>query len=97
MEDRSKQIDESTDELIILIKHHVEEILQEYYLKHGIKSDYDVRDDAVLGVYAIVVKKGTHDTKFQERKGQYIRVIAKNYIFGYSTDSRTKNDLDISE
>jgi len=87
MEDsRSKQIDESTDELLILVKHHVEEVLHEYFLKHGIKADYDVRDDAVLYVFELALKKGTHDSKFQEMKGQYIRVMVKSYLFSKHLD-----------
>lgn len=82
MEDTSKQIDDSKDELLKLVKHHVEELLHEFfYLKNGFKADYDVRNNAVLHVYHLVLKKGTHDSKFQEHKGQYIRVMAKSYLF----------------
>jgi hypothetical protein len=87
MEDsRSKQIDESKDELLILVKHHVEEVLHEYYLKHGIKANYDIRDDAVLYVFELAHKKGHNNSKFQEMKGQYIRVMAKSYLFSKYLD-----------
>jgi len=81
MESRSKQIDESPDELLQLVRHHVEDVLHEYYQKNGVKTDYDIRDDAVLYVYELARKKGSYDSKFQERKGQYIRVMVKNYLF----------------
>ena len=81
MENRSKQIEQSTDELLQLIRHHVEDVLHEYFQKNGIKADYDVRDDAVLHVYELARKKGSHDSKFQEHKGQYIRIMVKNYLF----------------
>lgn len=87
MEDSvSKNIDESTDELLILVKHHVEEVLHEYFLKHGIKADYDVRDDAVLYVFQLACKKGTHDSKFQEMRGQYIRVMVSSYLSNKNLD-----------
>ena len=44
MESRSKQIDESPDELLQLVRHHVEDVLHEYYQKNGVKTDYDIRD-----------------------------------------------------
>ena len=87
MESRSKQIDESTDELLQLVRHHVEDVLHEYYLKNGIKADYDVRDDAVLHVYELARKKGTHDSKFQELRGQYIRVMVTNYLSSRNLES----------
>lgn len=87
MESRSKQIDESTDELLQLVRHHVEDVLHEYFLKNGIKADYDVRDDAVLHVYDIARKKGTYDSQFQERRGQYIRVMVTNYLSSRNLES----------
>lgn len=78
--DLSKQIDENTDELLILVKHHVEEVLYKFYLSNGIKAGYDVRDNAISYVYNLAIKKGTHDTKFQELRGQYIHFMVKNYL-----------------
>lgn len=96
MEDnRSKQIDDSTNELLRLVKHHVEEVLHEDFLKNGIKAGYDVRDDAVLYVFELAIKKGSHNSKFQERKGQYIRYMAKNYLFGNGIDSKYKKNIDL--
>jgi hypothetical protein len=81
MEDRSKQIEESSDELIQLIRRQVEDVLDKHFTKNGVKTDYDIRDDAVLHVYGLVRKKGTHDSKFQLNKEQYIRIMVKNYLF----------------
>jgi hypothetical protein len=88
MEDRSRKIEESSDDLLQLVRHHVEEVLHEYFLKNGIKADYDVRDDAVLHVYNLARKKGTHDSKFQELRGQYIRVMVKSYLFSKNLDNQ---------
>lgn len=87
MEDRSKAIEESTDDLLQLVRHHVEDILHEYYLKNGIKADYEVRNDAVLHVYKLARKKGTHDSQFQERRGQYIRVMVSSYLSSKNLES----------
>jgi hypothetical protein len=88
MEDnRSKQIEESDDELVKLIRFHVEDILDKYYLKQGLKADFDIRDDTILYVFEIARKKGTYNTKFQNNKDKYIRIIAKNYIFGINLEN----------
>lgn len=76
MENRSKQIEESKDELLQLVRHHVEDVLHKYYPKHG----YDVRDDAVLYVYELARKKGTHDSNFQQNKDTYIKNMVGNYL-----------------
>ena len=86
MESRSKQIDESPDELLQLVRHHVEDVLHEYYQKNGVKTDYDIRDDAVLYVYELARKKVVMILSFKNEKGNtleswlktiYLKIIWK--------------------
>lgn len=91
---RTKQIDDSKDELLILVKHHVEEVLYKYFLKHGIKADYQLRDDAIYHVFELAHKKG-NNPHFQQFKGQYIRYMVKSYLFGYGIDSTYKKENDL--
>lgn len=94
MDDTSKQIDESNDELLRLVKHHVEEVLYKHFLKHGIKAGYELRDDAIHHVVNLAHKKG-NNPHFQQFKGQYIRYMVKSYLFGYGIDSRFKKENDL--
>ena len=83
---RTKEIDESKDELLILVKHHVEDILHKHFLSHGIKADYDLRNDAIIHVFNLALKKG-NNPHFQQFKGQYIRYMAKSYLFGINLEN----------
>ena len=60
MEDSlTKELDNSSDELLQLIRHQVEKILNEYHEQTGNFDllNYDVRNDAVLFTYEIITKK----------------------------------------
>jgi hypothetical protein len=98
MEDSlTKEIDNSNNELIKLVKFHVEDILSKHFDDTGILIGYDLRDDAIYHTVERVIKKYLNDSRFETKKDVFIRTIAMSYIFGYGIDSRHKseNNLDI--
>lgn len=80
METLSLSIDNSTDELIKLIKYHVERRLSEYNAEYGVDLSYDLRDSCVIHTYKTIQKKYQNDSNFEKKKEKMIKLVAESYI-----------------
>lgn len=80
MEGLSLSIDNSTDELVKLIKYHVERRLYEYNTEYGVDLSYELRDSSVIHTYKTIQKKYLNDSNFENKKEKLIKLVAENYI-----------------
>lgn len=80
MEDLNKQIEESPNELMQYIRHEVEDILHLFFTEYNVVSDYDVRNELVLYVYGVMMKKYSHHSSFDDIKKETIKNVAVSYL-----------------
>lgn len=80
MESLTSSIDNSTDELVKLIKYHVERRLCEYNTEYGVDLSYELRDSSIIHTYKIIQKKYLNDSNFENKKEKLIKLVAENYI-----------------
>lgn len=88
MESLTLSIDNSTDELIKLIKYHVERRLSEYNTEYGVDLSYDLRDSCIMHTYKTIQKKYQNDSNFEDKKEKMIKLVAESYICGKYLDNQ---------
>ncbi len=80
METLTLSIDNSTDELLKLIKYHVERRLSEYNIEYGVDLSYDLRDSCIMHTYKTIQKKYQNDSNFEDKKEKMIKLVVESYI-----------------
>jgi len=78
--DLTKNIENSTDELLLLIQQIVDEIISSYIKLYGIYFDYKIRNEIIIHTYNLIIKKYVSDTNFNEKKITIIRTISRTFI-----------------
>lgn len=68
------------NELVILIKYHVENKLTKYNRDYLVDLSYELRDNCVTHTYKIIQKKYLNNHNFEINKENIINLIIENYI-----------------
>lgn len=76
----SVNVEYSNDELVKLIKYHVERKLYEYHSLYGVDLSYELRDSSVIHTYKTICKKYLNDGNFETKKEKLINLVIENYI-----------------
>jgi hypothetical protein len=85
MESLTEEMINSNNELIQLIKYHVDRKLYEFYKNLEIQLSYELRDICVIKIYGVLEKKYFNDTNFNIKKEKIIKnlintLITKEYL-----------------
>ncbi len=76
----TKNIEESTNSLIIYIRRYVNEILFEYNKNFGLEINYNVRNEIILHTFRLIVKKYAKNSNFDDKKSEIVTNIVKSFI-----------------
>jgi hypothetical protein len=80
MESLTEEINNSENELIQLIKYHVEHKLFEYHILYGVHISYELRDICVFDIKKILEKKYFNDTNFHDKKEKLVKILVDTVI-----------------
>ncbi len=77
----SKAIEESTNEVISLIRFQVEEILSLYHTEYDANTlNFNLRNKLVMDTYGVIRKKYLHLPNFENDKVKIVQVIINEYL-----------------
>jgi hypothetical protein len=77
---QNKEIEESKDELMQCVRREVEDILHLFFNNNDTETCYEVRNETVMFVYLVLIKKYHYHSKFDEIKKQMARTIGYDYL-----------------
>ena len=80
MESLTEEINNSNNELLQLIKYHVEHKLFEYHILYGFQISYELRDICVFDIKKILEKKYFNDKNFEYKKEKLIKILLETVI-----------------